>query len=163
MDSGILNPYTSDYIHGMKQFLVLCLFLLTSVAFAQKVTTGTKAETSVLLLHERKFHWMIVKQTDSLEQILDERMQYVHSNGWTENKQELLDDIRSGKLQITKVVIKEAAARIYKNFAVVNGKGVFSVVMEGKPMDFLLLYTEVYTKRKNKWLLVSRHANRLMQ
>lgn len=147
----------------MKQILLFLLLLLSSITFAQKATTLSAAEAKVLQLHERKFHWMIAKQTDSLEQILDDRMQYIHSNGWIENKQELLEDIRSGKLQMTNVAIKESTARIYKNMAVINGKGVFSVVMEGKPMDFLLLYTEVYAKRNNKWLLVSRHANRLTQ
>ncbi|MFY7841147.1 MAG: nuclear transport factor 2 family protein, partial [Lacibacter sp.] len=85
----------------------------------------------------------------------------VHSNGWVQNKKEVIEDIRSGKLTMTNVKVTEAKARVYKGFVIVNGKGIFSGIMDGKPLDISLLYTEVYAKRQNGWLLVSRHANKL--
>lgn len=145
----------------MKQ-LFLFLFLVASASsFAQKTKEESTTEKFVLKLHESKFRWMINKQLDSLNAILDERVQYVHSNGWTENKKEIIEDIKSGKLTMTSVKVSEATARVYKGFVIVNGKGVFNVVMNGTPIDISLLYTEVYAKRQNGWLLVSRHANRL--
>jgi hypothetical protein len=145
----------------MKQ-LFLFLFLFASASsFAQKTKEESATEKFVLKLHENKFRWMVNKQLDSLNAILDERVQYVHSNGWTENKKEIIEDIKSGKLTMTSVKVSEATARVYKGFVIVNGKGVFNVVMNGTPIDISLLYTEVYAKRQNGWLLVSRHANRL--
>jgi hypothetical protein len=145
----------------MKQILFVFLVFFTSVAFAQKTKEESATEKFVLKLHENKFRWMVNKQLDSLNAILDERVQYVHSNGWTENKKEIIEDIKSGKLTMTNVKVTEASARVYKGFVIVSGKGIFNVVMDKTPIDISLLYTEVYAKRQNGWLLVSRHANRL--
>jgi hypothetical protein len=145
----------------MKQILFVLFLFCASVAMAQKTKEESATEKFVLKLHENKFRWMVNKQLDSLNAILDERVQYVHSNGWTENKKEIIEDIKSGKLTMTSVKVSEASARVYKGFVIVNGKGVFNVIMNGTPIDISLLYTEVYAKRQNGWLLVSRHANRL--
>lgn len=145
----------------MKYFLFFLLLVTAISATAQKTKEESATEKFVLKLHETKFRWMVNKRLDSLANILDERLQYVHSNGWIENKKEVIEDIRSGKLTMTKIVVSEAQARVYKGFVIINGKGVFSIIMDGKPLDISLLYTEVYAKRQNGWLLVSRHANRL--
>jgi hypothetical protein len=121
----------------MKRLLFLLLLISTVHASAQKVTDESATEKFVLKLHEAKFRWMVNKRLDSLNNLLDERVQYVHSK------------------------VTEAKARVYKGFVVINGKGIFSVIMDGKPLDISLLYTEVYAKRQNGWLLVSRHANKL--
>ncbi len=145
----------------MKRLLFLLLLITTVHASAQKANDESATEKFVLKLHEAKFRWMVNKRLDSLNNILDERVQYVHSNGWVQNKKEVIEDIRSGKLAMTNVKVSEAKARVYKGFVIVNGKGVFSIVMDSKPLDIVLLYTEVYAKRQNGWLLVSRHANKL--
>ena len=62
---------------------------------------------------------------------------------------------------MSSVKVSEASARVYKGFVIVNGKGSFNVLLNGEPIDISLLYTEVYAKRQNGWLLVSRHANRI--
>ena len=145
----------------MKLILSLLFILFTVTVVAQKTKEESATEKFVLKLHENKFRWMVNKQFDSLNAILDERVQYVHSNGWTENKKEIIEDLKNGKLIMTSVKVNEATARVYKGFVIVNGKGIFNVVLDGTPIDIPLLYTEVYAKRQNGWLLVSRHANRI--
>lgn len=147
----------------MKQVFLIFFLLIGSVAFAQKTKEESATEKFVLKLHETKFRWMVQIKLDSLNNILDDRIQYVHSNGWVQNKKEVIDDIRSGKLTMNNVTVTEASARVYKGFVIVNGKGNFNVLTEGKSVDIDLFYTEVYAKRANGWLLVSRHANRLVQ
>lgn len=139
------------------------LIFVWSVSFAQKQTDESATEQFVLRLHQKKFQWMIKKQLDSLKNILDERVVYVHSNGWVENKQEILDDLKSGKLIMNSVTVKEAKARVYKGAVIVNGSGIFNVMVDGNAVEINLLYTEVYVRKKDDWLLVSRHANRLNQ
>lgn len=147
----------------MKQFLVIFFLLFSSAVLAQKIKEESATEKFVLKLHETKFRWMVQKKLDSLNNILDDRIQYIHSNGWVQTKKEVIEDIRSGKLTMNNVAVTEASARVYKGFVIVNGKGNFNVLMEGKPVDIYLRYTEVYAKRQNGWLLVSRHANKLVQ
>jgi Domain of unknown function (DUF4440) len=147
----------------MRTTFSFLLVFIWSVSFAQASKDESATEQFVLKLHQKKFQWMIKKQLDSLKNILDERVVYVHSNGWVENKQEILDDLKSGKLIMNSVTVKEAKARVYKGAVIVNGSGLFNVVVDGNAVEINLLYTEVYVRKKEGWLLVSRHANRLNQ
>ncbi len=148
----------------MKYFLCLVIgFSILGIVSAQKTNQESATEKFILKLHEKKFNWMVNKKLDSLNAILDERIIYVHSNGWIQNKKEVIEDLKNGKLVMNRVTIKEAAARVYKGFVIVNGKGDFNVIVDGNAVDVQLLYTEVYAKRENGWLLVSRHANRINQ
>ena len=140
----------------MKTLALVLVVLVNLGAYAQSAE-----EKKLLALHERKFAWLVNRQYDSLTQLLDDRVQYIHSNGWTENKTEILADLQSGKLNYQRVEVKEATARLYKDAGVVTGKGVFSVLMDGKPLEISLLYTEVYVRTKKQWRLVSRHACRV--
>lgn len=140
----------------MKFFGILVLSFICTGAIAQ-----SNAEKSILELSKNKFQWMITKNYDSLERLFDDRLQFVHSNGWTENKQEFIADIKSGKLLYTNITVTEAVARVYSNSAVIIGRGKFLVKLEGKDMEFDLKYTEVYVQQRGKWLLASRHANRM--
>jgi len=144
------------------RLLLYALTLLPVVAFAQKDNEkDALAEKYVLALSERKFQWLIEKQYDSLEVLLHNEVKYIHSNGWVETKAEVLRDLRSGKLNYQKVKVSEASAASSGKTVVVTGKGVFEVLMDGKHIEVLLLYTEVYVKTKKRWKLLGRHACKL--
>lgn len=141
----------------MKPILFAIAFLvLPLVCYSQQTS-----EEQVLSLSKKKFDWMIHKHLDSLKNVLDDNLRYVHSNGWIETKQEVLDDIVSGKLNYTSVDIHSAQARVYAQTAIVNGTGKFQVTMNGTVITIELGYTEVYIQRKKRWFLASRHANRM--
>lgn len=140
----------------MKYILLVALIVCGGTLQAQ-----TAAEQSVLDLSRKKFDWLIGRNYDSLRATLDEKVQYIHSNGWIQNKQEVLEDMRSGKLVYQRVTLKETAVRIYDKTAVVTGLGMFEGVNGGTAFQMNLRYTEVYVKSNSRWLLASRHANRM--
>ncbi len=128
--------------------------------FVLSASGQTSAEKSVLDLSKTKFDWLINKQYDSLVKLLDDRIQYVHSNGWIQSKADVINDIITGKLTYQKIQVDESNVRLYNNTAIVTGTGKF----EGKgesPFAINLCYTEVYIKSGNNWKLASRHANKM--
>ena len=140
----------------MKHYIFIIIFLLFSVdLYAQS------SEQAVLDLSKKKFGWMTRLSYDSLESALDDRLLFVHSNGWTETKEEFIQDIKSGKLRYVDINVTEANARMYSGTAIVTGKGNFKVLLDGNEIVINLYYTEVYVWKNDKWLLASRHANRL--
>lgn len=141
----------------MKNTILIFSFLLICVA----AIAQTQQEQAILELSKKKFHWMITMKYDSLEPVLDERMVFIHSNGWSETKTEFIEDIKSGKLRYTAITVIEASARIYPGSAVIIGRGKFNVKLDGKDLEFDLKYTEFYVQKNGRWLLASRHANRL--
>lgn len=100
-------------------------------------------------------------QADSLNAILDDQVQYIHSNGWVQNKKEVLEDMRSGKLVYQNVTVKEDQVRMYGETAIVTGLGTFEGVNNGTAFKLDLRYTEVYLNTQSGWRLVSRHSNRM--
>ncbi len=141
-----------------RSFALLLLCGLANLATAQ---TPSREEQFILDLSKKKFDWIINKQYDSLIKLMDDRIQFVHSNGWIQSKKDVLDDLHSGKLNYQKITIREASARLYNSSAIVLGLGAFEGINGDKPFSLELRYTEVYIKTGNQWKLASRHANRM--
>lgn len=139
--------------------MVITLFAILVVT-TNGLAQNDNAEVSSL--SRKKFSWLINKQADSLSWLLDEKVMYIHSNGWIQSKREILEDMHSGKLVYIHVDVKEDQVRLYGNTALVTGRGKFAGINGGKEFELDLVYTEVYIRKKKEWLLVSRHANRLL-
>ena len=139
---------------------LLVLFLLISLPFFSQ-TKKDKIAHHIIALHQKKFDLMISKQFDSLSLILDADLKYIHSNGWVESKEDLLANLKSDKLVYKKVTVSETKVTLTNHVAIVSGKGLFSVVLENQTLEIPLMYSEIYVKKKGKWLLLHRHANKL--
>lgn len=139
----------------MKSNLLITLLFFCLTGFAQ-----SKQEQEVLQLSKAKFKWIVNKNMDSLQWVLDERLTFTHSNGWVQSKKELMDDLKSNKLTYTAIDVVVASVRLYAKSAVITGKGKFTVTTDGTSTTFDLAYTETYVLQKRDWKLVSRHASR---
>jgi Domain of unknown function (DUF4440) len=126
------------------------------------LTSGaqSKQEQEVLQLSHAKFKWLVNKNIDSLKFALDERLSYVHSNGWMQTKKELIEDLLSGKLTYVSIEVTRDSIRSYPKSAVVTGRGKFVATVNGVSNTYDLTYTETYVLQKREWKLASRHASR---
>ena len=139
---------------------LLVLFLLLSLPFFSQ-TKKDKIAHHIIALHQKKFDFMISKQFDSLSLILDADLKYIHSNGWVESKEDLLANLKSDKLVYKQVTVSETKVYLTNHVAIVSGKGLFSVILEDQKIEIPLMYSEIYVKKRGKWLLLHRHANKL--
>lgn len=141
----------------MRQILLSLLLIVGIQAYSQ----NPEAE-KVNQLHKKKFEWLIHKKYDSLNWIMDDQVKYIHSNGWIQSKAEVMDDLKSGKLNYTSVAVEESTVSFFDKCAVVMGKGYFKGLMtDNTEFNIHLLYTEVYVKQKKDWKLVSRQATKI--
>jgi hypothetical protein len=138
-------------------FLIAILLLTIAGTHAQQ----TPAEKYVQAFSEKKNKWLIEPNTDSLKGMLDSRCLYIHSNGWVQKADEVVNDLQSKKLVYEKIVISESQARQFESMVVVTGKGHVEGKVNGNPFNMNLVFTEVYVKRKASWKLVSRHSNKM--
>lgn len=100
---------------------------------------------------------------NKITSLLDDRMIYIHSNGNTETKTQLIQNVKDGKWKVNSIDFRDISVRIYKNnFAVVVGKGLFHVEVEGNAIATDLYFTEFWTHVKGGWLLASRHASKII-
>ncbi len=137
-------------------FFVFILFSLS--AFSQ-----SRTEKLILEKFKEKFEYMNPKDIDKIASLLDDRLVYIHSNGNTESKTQLIQNVKSGKWKVKSVEFRDMNVRVYKNnFAIVVGKGLFHVEVNGEPIDTDLYFTEFWTHVKEGWLLASRHASKII-
>ncbi len=139
----------------MKNLTIIVFLISATYCSGQSL-----AAEQVHQLHKKKFLWMTNKNYDSLNWVTDEALKFIHSNGWTQTKHDLIEDLKSDKLNYTSIDVQESAVSIFNNqTAVVIGKGTFKGLMPDKSeFNVALIYTEVYIKSKKQWKLVSRHA-----
>lgn len=138
------------------RIIVTLIFVLTSlVAFAQ--TEAAKVDA----LHRQKFEWLTTNTIDSINYLLGDKVSYIHSNGWIQNREEVLNDMKSGKLQYKSIVVEESSINLIEQTAIVTGKGTFVGKVNTTEFALKLLYTEVYVKSNGRWKLVSRHSCKL--
>ena len=140
--------------------IILILLLSLGLSCQALAQHDLSDKDQVLLLHELKFKWLSQVDTLALANLLADDVVYVHSNGWRESKQEVIQNIVSGKLTYTDVTVSSADVRQYGDSFIVNGIGVFKVALDGNPLTINLDYTEIYIKQDGKYILVSRHACR---
>lgn len=98
-------------------------------------------------------------KVDSLAAIYDENSITVHGNGMVKSTAEHFNDVRSGRPVFKSIDIKESTVKDFGTTAVLVGKGVFSIAMNGQGMTYNMVYTEVYIKKHNQWKLIARQAS----
>ena len=105
--------------------------VIVFVAIAAQLSATAQEDLQVDKLSRKKFTWLTQKKLDSLAEVLDERLMYVHSNGWTQTKKEIIDDLKSGKLNYVSIDVKSNRVRVYHSTAIVNGAGRFCEIKNG--------------------------------
>jgi hypothetical protein len=157
--SGISSTFF--YVHRLPGSLRKCLRTFFAGFCLWWMPFGLYAQCEdIKAAHDQKFRWMETRQLDSLATILHEGLTYVHSNGWMESRQEVLDNLASRHLVYDKVDHTILKCTLAGDAGIIHGEGSFSVRLDDKPILIQLLYTEVYVRSGEKWLLISRHANK---
>lgn len=145
----------------MKVSAAICLLCLLCMGAATVQAQQTPAEKFVSQLSARKNEWLIKGRKDSLQQLLDARCQYIHSNGWVQSAAEVLADLGPQKLQYLQIKLGQTTARQFEKMVIITGRGQFAGKLNGTAFDMELAFTEVYVNRKNGWKLLTRHASRV--
>jgi len=140
---------------------IFCTFIFIFCMAVVSLAQQTPAEKFVTTLSKNKNNWLLNKQYDSVQSILDSRCLYIHSNGWIQNKAEVLDDMKTEKLVYQTIEVSNTTARQYEKMVIVNGNGAFAGTINGNAFKVNLVFTEVYVNRKNGWKLTSRHASKM--
>ncbi len=142
------------------KYIVIAILLLNVCALNAQ---NCKTEQLVLRLSAEIKTLMNPGSLDKLKTFLDDRMIFIHSNGLTESKNEMIKNITDGKWMLRSVDTREAQARIYKNnIAIIIGKGTFNATTAGTDIATELYYTEVWAHVSKGWVLTSRHASKIL-
>jgi Domain of unknown function (DUF4440) len=133
--------------------------LLTGLAFF----CAAQNDEGKLVVTVKEFHQALVKKnTVSVNQQTDKALTYGHSNGWIENKAELIKDLETG--YISYQVFKEDSITVAMNGNIASVRFVADITATMKEATsttvFHLKVLEVWVKKGNRWVLFARQAVR---
>ena len=131
--------------------LLFILFLFCQPLFGQQ-EEAIKAS--------RQLHLALVANDNHLPSLLDKYLSYGHSNGMVETKEDLLQNLASGKMKYFDIKEDSVTSSGDLELANIRYKGAFSVLFEGKQITINLKVLEVWRKEGDQWLLFSRQAIR---
>ncbi|MVM29107.1 DUF4440 domain-containing protein [Spirosoma sp. HMF4905] len=137
----------------MKTLLTLVSMLFVSQSFGQ-----SKTESEIVALSKKRAKWLVEGKLDSLKTLYDANSITVHNNGLIKTTAEHFEDIKNGRPIYKSIDIKESTVKDFGDTAILVGKGMFNIAMNGQDMNYNMVYTEVYLKRNNQWKLISRQA-----
>ncbi|MBK6378300.1 MAG: nuclear transport factor 2 family protein [Chitinophagaceae bacterium] len=130
---------------------ILFFFL---VAFASAQTDEEKLVTTV-----KEFHQALVnKNTVSINQQTDKALSYGHSNGWVENKTDIIKDLETGYISYQGFKEDSITVAINGNMANVRFVADITATMKATTTTFHLKVLEVWVKKGKRWVLFARQA-----
>lgn len=141
----------------MRYILTICLFFISAVGFAQVDSISLKEAMSSL------DKALVNKDEKALIQLLHADVSYGHSNGWVQNRNDIINDLRSGKLIYDKIENTSVAiVAMTNNLATVRTNTEAQGRSTAVPTFELKLHVlQVWVKTKNGWQLLARQSTKL--
>jgi hypothetical protein len=153
----------------MRRFIVILILAIAiylpasgQERFRAAGSDSSKAEQAVLQVMNS---WLdALKRGDlaDLERIIADDYQITVSDGKVLNRTQDLEPLRAG-MKFINATTEDVRVRIFKETAVVTGKGMYRINFNGKEFDVRERFTDIYVRRKGVWQPVASHSTTLKQ
>ena len=149
-----LQLIISNYKLIMKKIvLAFLIFGFVKSSFAQIDSVGLKNAMQQL------DKALLQKDEKTLQTVLHKEISYGHSNGWIQNKNDILNDFTSGKLIYNKIENNSLAiVTISKKYATVKTNTNAEGVVNGTEFNLRLHIMQFWIKTKKGWQLIARQS-----
>lgn len=143
----------------MKQTITALLFCIFCINSSHAQKKELPVADYFIAKMKAKFNLAQQKDTAALRPLLHDSLLYIHSGGNADTKEMFLNKIATSKNSYKKFSVSNERVRyINKLTVLVHARSI--VEYEDGASSYLLI-TEVYVNEKKKWLLISRHANKI--
>ena len=134
----------------MRAWLFVILFFGNSL-----VSVGQQGN---MVQSMKEFHQLLVTQNFKLHRYIHEQLSYGHSNGWIENRRDLLGNLASGYTKYYAFKEDSVSVTIQDKVAQARFIATIDVAVNGKRATYTLRVLEIWIKQKRKWYLFARQA-----
>jgi hypothetical protein len=103
---------------------------------------------------------MMRQDVASLDTLLDDELDYIHTGGDLQSRQQFIDMIRKQTLVYQSIAPSRVRVRVYEGLALATGRAQMRVRAGSGVSTFDIRFTEVYVRRGGRWLLTAWEATR---
>ncbi len=137
----------------MKLYLSILIFLC-SANLAAQIPDSAKLINTI-----KEFHQALVKKnTISINQQTDKALSYGHSNGWVENKADIIKNLETEYISYQSYTEDSITVAINGVMANVRFIADITATMKNATNTYHLKVLEVWVKKGKRWVLFARQA-----
>jgi len=118
-------------------------------------------EQKIIDLDRKRMNAMAQKDVTTLKALLSDELVYTHSSARLDTKQSLIGAMESGATVYTAVEPSDVKAQDLGDAVVLTGSCRISVMSNGRPNTFSVLFTDVYANKGGQWQMVAWQSTRL--
>ncbi len=141
---------------------VVVVFGVTGLVFGQSAKSNDALERQIRKLELAHADAILRRDVEALKNLIAEDATTNHpTNKIVKEREGIFELIRNGTINYSSFVREPEAFLFYKNMVVVMGNETLTMASSavGVGQTIHRRYTNVWMKRKGKWLLTIRHAN----
>jgi hypothetical protein len=149
----------------MKTHRLLLPALLFAAATTMSTTSFAKDDARAAALRSAeaaRFEAQVNADAKALGTLLDESLEYVHSNGELDSKKSFIDSLTRGTRDYITSTPTLETVRIFGDVGVIRGKAKVTVGgKDSQPQDLHIGYTDVWLWKDGRWQMTSWRSTRL--
>ena len=108
-----------------------------------------------------RFEAQVNADAKVLGRLLDDGLEYTHSNGDLDTKASFIDSLTSGKRDYVSSVATIETVRFFGDVGVIRGKANVTVTSDGKSQDLHIGYTDIWVWKDGRWQMTAWRSARL--
>jgi hypothetical protein len=135
--------------------------MLSGIFFNAVMAKDDAREASLRAAELARFQANDAADARVLGELLDEDLEYVHSNGELDSKQSFIDSLVSGKRDYVSSKPTIETIRFLGNVAIIRGKARVTVADAGVSRDLHIGYTDVWVEKQGRWRMTAWRSARL--
>jgi len=96
----------------------------------------------------------------ALGKLLDDDLDYVHSNGDIDTKTSFIEALTSGRRDYVAMTCDMQKVRVFGDVAVIRGTATVTVVSNGTSQDLHIGYTDTWIWKDKHWQMTAWHSSK---
>jgi len=146
----------------MRRFAAIAVLFAVATTLSGTVFAKDNARIEDLKAAEAaRFKANVDADTMVLGQVLDDDLEYVHSNGEVNTKKEFITSLVNGKRDYVATTFLIDGVRILGDVAIIRGTAKVTVADNGQSRDLDLGYTDIWVWKDKRWQMTAWRSARM--
>lgn len=136
---------------------MMSALFLTTAAYAK----DDAREAALRAAEKARFAAQVDVDAKVLGTLLDDNLEYTHSNGALDSKASFIESLTSGRRDYVATTFDIQSVRIFGDVAVIRGTAKVEVLDDGKTLNLDLGYTDVWLWKDKRWQMTAWRSARM--
>jgi hypothetical protein len=137
------------------------LFAAATMTCAVSFAKDDARIPSLKAAESARFQANVDADAKTLGRVLDDALEYVHSNGEVDSKGSFIESLTSGKRDYVATTFDIQSVRLLGDVAIIRGTAKVTVADNGQSRDLDLGYTDVWVWKDKRWQMTAWRSARM--